>query len=45
MGRRSQLTQQTAKALRRRNHELHHITVETFDDLVNRVRRTIQNLG
>jgi hypothetical protein len=45
MGRRSQLTQATAKALRRRNQELHHITVETFDDLVSRVRRTIQNIG
>lgn len=45
MGRRSHLTQQTERALRRRNQELHHLTVETFDDLIRRLRQTVKNIS
>jgi hypothetical protein len=44
MGRRASLTQRTAKALRRRNQELHHLKIETFDDLISRVRLMLGNI-
>lgn len=44
MGRRSMLTPQTERSLRRKNQELHRIYIETFDDLMNRAKRTAANL-
>lgn len=44
IGRRSTLTPQTARALRRRNEEHPYVTIETYDELISRARRTLRNM-
>lgn len=44
IGRRRDLSSANARSLRRKNTELHRIRIETYDDLVDRVRRYITNL-
>jgi hypothetical protein len=44
IGRRTQLTPQAQKALRRRNQELHHVRIETYDDVIGRTRQALHNI-
>lgn len=44
IGRRARLTDETAKALHHHNQELNHIVIETYDDLIARVDRLIDNI-
>jgi hypothetical protein len=44
IGRRSHMVERDEKALARRNAELHHITILTYDDLLDVARRHLDNL-
>ncbi|MGI8810691.1 MAG: Shedu anti-phage system protein SduA domain-containing protein [Acidimicrobiales bacterium] len=44
IGRRAQLTDESARALHHHNQELNHIVIDTYDDLIARVEHLIDNI-
>ncbi|MBC2728637.1 Shedu anti-phage system protein SduA domain-containing protein [Desulfosporosinus sp.] len=44
VGRQKELSDADIKALKRKNSELHHITIMTYDELLDRANRYVENL-